>query len=119
MAVGWIVFHVTDRCQLNCKHCLRDPAKSSHDIDLALVEKILDEAKQVYGCDHVGLTGGEPTLHPRFDELVEAIVKRDMTFHMVTNGIRFEQRVLKLADNDPRVKEAFTAVDFSLDGADQ
>jgi MoaA/NifB/PqqE/SkfB family radical SAM enzyme len=119
MAVSWIVFHVTDRCQLNCKHCLRDPEKNAHDIDLGLIERVLDQAKTVYGCDHVGLTGGEPTLHPRFDGIVEAIVNRGMTFHMVTNGIRFDARVVRLLDADPRAREALTAVDFSLDGADE
>ena len=25
MAAAWIALHLTDRCQLDCKHCLRDP----------------------------------------------------------------------------------------------
>ena len=25
MAVDRLIFHLTDRCQLNCDHCLRDP----------------------------------------------------------------------------------------------
>jgi MoaA/NifB/PqqE/SkfB family radical SAM enzyme len=118
MAASWIVFHVTDRCQLNCKHCLRDPEKSAHDISVDLVRRVLDEARSVYGSDHVGLTGGEPTLHPRFEEILDAIVDRNLTWHMVTNGTKFDSRVLKLLDADPRKEEAITAIDFSIDGAD-
>ena len=76
MSASWLAFHVTDRCQLNCKHCLRDPDKQAHDIDVGIVEKILDDAKRLYRTHHVGLTGGEPTLHPRFMDLVDAIVAR-------------------------------------------
>jgi MoaA/NifB/PqqE/SkfB family radical SAM enzyme len=118
MAVSWVVFHVTDRCQLNCKHCLRDPEKASKDISLDLVRKVLDEARDLYGCDHVGLTGGEPTLHPQFPELIETLVDREMSWHMVTNGIRFDTKVLALLDRDPRIQPLITAIDFSIDGAD-
>lgn len=118
MAVSWLVLHITDRCQLNCKHCLRDPDKSAHDIELALFERLLDEAKSIYNCDHIGLTGGEPTLHPEFEKLLDAIVDRGMTWHMVTNGARFEGRVGTLFDADPRKKDSCTAIDFSIDGAD-
>ncbi|MCK6551453.1 radical SAM protein [Myxococcota bacterium] len=118
MAVSWIVFHITDRCQLNCKHCLRDPEKGSHDLELGLLERLLDEVRR-YGCEHVGLTGGEPTLHPQFEGILDAIVARDMTWHMISNGIRFATRVVPLLDADPRRQAAITAIDFSLDGADE
>ncbi len=117
MAVSWIVFHVTDRCQLNCKHCLRDPEKSANDLPLPLMARIMDEARETYGCEHIGLTGGEPTLHPRFAELVDAIVDRDMTWHMISNGIRFDTKVIRLLNERPERQNAITAIDFSLDGA--
>lgn len=119
MAVSWIVFHITDRCQLNCKHCLRDPEKSAHDLGLGVMATVMDEARRVYGCEHIGLTGGEPTLHPQFSEIVDSIVDRGMTWHMISNGIRFDTKVIRLLDERPERQAAITAIDFSLDGATQ
>ena len=44
MSATWIAFHITDRCQLNCDHCLRDPGQKALDIELSLVERVLDLA---------------------------------------------------------------------------
>ena len=80
MSIYRISFHVTDRCQLNCDHCLRDPGKKPLDLPLSILESAVDQARALYGVPHVGLTGGEPTLHPQFYEMVDAIVDRGGTW---------------------------------------
>lgn len=111
----WLVFHVTDRCQNDCLHCLRDPGGPALDLDPQLVERVVAQARQHYRCGHVGLTGGEPLLHPRLDEVVDAVVRHDCTWHVVTSGGRM-QRLLQLLEADPRRRTALTAVNLSLDG---
>jgi len=118
MAISWIGFHITDRCQLDCDHCLRDPAKRATDLSLELIESVLDQARSLYGTSHVGLTGGEPTLHPRFDAIVDAIVDRGMTWHMVTNGERFDRTLARLTARPERLA-GLTEMNFSLDGANE
>lgn len=118
MAVEWIGFHVTDRCQLDCKHCLRDPEQKPKDIELALVAKVLEEGKRVYQAKHAIFTGGEPTLHPEFESLIDAAVDRGYTWHMVSNGRRFAN-VLELFKARPARREGFTSLSLSLDGADE
>lgn len=108
-----IAFHVTDRCQLNCAHCLRDPGKQAKDIDVDVVVRALDEVVRTYHVRHVALTGGEPTLHPRFRSIVDAITARGFTFHFVSNGKNLG-RILEEIDT-----RALTAVNLSLDGADE
>ncbi len=115
MPLRQIAFHVTDRCQLDCMHCLRDPAKRPLDVDPELVDRVLEAATRLYGCKHVALTGGEPILHPRLAEVVDAVVRHGATWHVVTSGNRFEA-LLALVDEDPRRREALTMVDLSLDG---
>lgn len=114
MAVAWIVFHLTDRCQLDCRHCLRDPAARPLDLAPELVERVLSQARQAYGCSHVGFTGGEPLLHPRLAEVLDGVVRQNGTWHVVTSGHGFE-RLLELLEADPRRREALTAVNLSLD----
>ena len=118
MAVSWIAFHLTDRCQLDCQHCLRDPGLTPKDLPLELVRRVLAQAREVYRSGHVALTGGEPTLHPELAGVLDAIVEHGFTWHLVTNARRFE-RLLALLKEVPARRERLTAVDFSLDGADQ
>src|ERR1700733_2629561 len=96
MAVSWIAFHLTDRCQLDCQHCLRDPGLTPKDLPLSLIQKVLAEAHTLYGTAHVALTGGEPTLHPEFAAVVDAIVANDCGWHVVTNAKRFEHTLALL-----------------------
>jgi len=117
MPSAWIVLHLTDRCQLDCRHCLRDPAREPSDLPLPLIERVLDEARALHRADHVALTGGEPLLHPRFAELLDAIVARGSTWHVVTSGRGFE-RLTALLDASASRRDALTAVDLSLDGAE-
>ena len=66
MSAALIAFHITDRCQLDCQHCLRDPELTPKDLPLSLMVKVMSEAKSIYRSAQVALTGGEPTLHPQF-----------------------------------------------------
>lgn len=116
MALEQVTFHVTDRCQLDCEHCLRDPGQKPLDLEPELVARTLAEAKRKYRSDHTGFTGGEPTLHPRFAELVDAAIDQGFTWHMVTNGRKLAETLSMLAQRPARLA-GLTAVNLSLDGA--
>jgi MoaA/NifB/PqqE/SkfB family radical SAM enzyme len=118
MALEWIAFHVTDRCQLDCEHCLRDPEQKPKDISVDLVRKVLVEAKELYGAFHASFTGGEPTLHPEFMRLVDVVVDLGYRWHFVTNGRHFAS-VAQQLDARPARREGLTNVNFSLDGASE
>lgn len=118
MSVSWIAFHVTDRCQLDCQHCLRDPGQKPKDLPLALIENILDQGTTRYGTKHVALTGGEPTLHPEIEGIIDAIVARGLTWHMVTNGKRVPWLVPFLKEREGRAR-LLDALNLSCDGADE
>ncbi len=118
MGVTQLAFHVTDRCQLDCIHCLRDPEKKPVDLPLELIARVLDEVGHLHGTSHISLTGGEPTLHPQFVALIDAIAARGMTWHMISNGRTFGWLLDAFAGRPGR-REAMTQVYFSLDGADE
>lgn len=118
MAIETIGFHVTDRCQLDCDHCLRDPDQKPNDIDVALVRSAIREARAVYHTKHVIFTGGEPTLHPDFRGLVDAAVDEGCTWHLVTNARTFQDLLRMLAERPAR-RAGLSAVCFSLDGASE
>lgn len=108
-------FHLTDRCQLDCDHCLRDPSKRPVDLPLERAVAALENARAL-GIERVSLTGGEPTLHPEFPALLDAIAALGFTWDMVSNGVRFS-RVAQWFDEAPARAAACRGITFSLDGA--
>jgi MoaA/NifB/PqqE/SkfB family radical SAM enzyme len=118
MAVEWVTFHLTDRCQLDCQHCLRDPALKPKDLPLELIRRVLLEGQRVYRAEHTAFSGGEPTLHPEFPQIVDAAVDLGYTWHMVSNGRSFPW-LLEMFRERPARREAMTSVTLSLDGADE
>lgn len=113
-----MAFELTDRCQLACVHCLRDPGKRPKDLPLEVVRSALSQARSVFRSNHAAFSGGEPTLHPRFADIIDVAVDLGYTWHMVTNGHRFA-RVVDLCAERPLRRQGLTSITFSLDGADE
>ncbi len=105
----------TNACNLRCLHCMRDKLEDRRFIPLDVVQKVLREAK-TYGIWFVSLTGGEPTLHPQLEELLETIAGEDFNFRLITNGFQFKSKVLPILLR-PHIKKHLQHVSISLDGA--
>jgi MoaA/NifB/PqqE/SkfB family radical SAM enzyme len=118
MAAQRLGLHLTDRCQLDCQHCLRDPRKKPRDLSLPVIERALSEAGEVYGIRDVSFTGGEPTLHPDFCAIVDAVAARDMRWDMVTNGRDFAKVLTRLGAKPQRFL-ALRSLTLSLDSANE
>ncbi|MEP7001574.1 MAG: radical SAM protein, partial [bacterium] len=71
---------------LRCPHCIRDDIVSVRSLEPALVIKACDEALDLFGDVTASFTGGEPTLHPGWDEIVSALAQRGIGYRLVTNG---------------------------------
>lgn len=104
---------ITFRCNFRCPACtflLRDKHAfdGAKDMSLEKINWILDKFHK--DIKTVNLTGGEPTLHPQFSEIVQSVKKRNLRLRMPTNGTLIKQRIedLKYFDN----------FNISLDGAD-
>lgn len=110
-----ITFELTRRCNYDCAHCLRDFDHGVSDLPLELLDRILEQAVR-YGVIKVGITGGEPTLHPEFGAALDLINQRGLKHHFVTNGTTFVKRVMPLLRQPPR-REGLEFVVFSLDGS--
>ncbi len=110
--INHLTMITTLRCDLKCQHCLRGYADERPDFPLELLDKLLVEALP-FGANHVALTGGEPHLHPQFEQLVEKIVAYGYTWHFVSNGQQTEP-YLPLME---KYRESFRHVTLSIDGA--
>ena len=92
---------LSDLCNQACRFCAyRDPTYTSSELfhvdgnynpnrklPFDKVIEILDDCAEM-GVKAVQLTGGgEPTVHPRFGDVVQAIRDRGMQWALVTNGV--------------------------------
>lgn len=111
-----LYFYLTEGCNLACRHCWLapryDPGARYPTLDVALFETAVREAKSL-GLSRVKLTGGEPTLHPQFAEILEIARREELGVALETNGTLITPTLAAaIARCDHPV------VSVSLDGAD-
>lgn len=85
--IVWLT--INRNCNLRCKWCYqRDVAQTTKTMDYELALKLIDlsfglQAKEII------LIGGEPTLHPRFFDIIKNIKLKGLRTNVVSNSIKF------------------------------
>jgi MoaA/NifB/PqqE/SkfB family radical SAM enzyme len=110
-----LIFELTNLCNFSCVHCIRDEEGPKHYLPVAIVAKILAEVQLYQQVRVVAFTGGEPTLHPQFADIVELVTTYGYPFTFVTNGWQFPQTFTKIQ----AWTSALDSVSLSLDGASE
>ena len=85
------IVEINEACNLSCPVCFADSSvKREAHRPLAEVERMLDLIVEAEGePDLVQLSGGEPTIHPQFWEILNAAKARPIRHLMInTNGLR-------------------------------
>ncbi len=86
-------WHVTQACDLHCKHCYDRSSRSPLTLDQA--KRILDELRvfcmERYVSGAVSFTGGNPLLHPEFTGIYRAAAERGFTTAILGNPAEQEQ----------------------------
>ncbi len=109
--------YVTNGCNCACRHCWIVPEASGkagrpiHFIDPEIFDAAVEEAKPL-GLDAVKWTGGEPTIHPHFDRLLQLQKKHGLDGRLETNGMKVTLELANLLQEC-----GVTGVSVSLDGA--
>jgi SynChlorMet cassette radical SAM/SPASM protein ScmF len=111
-----LYLYLTAGCNLACRHCWLAPAykpdgSSGGHLELELLEVALRDGPAL-GLQSCKLTGGEPTLHPRFAELCELLHRRGLAFWMESNGVLLGPGEARLL-----ARLGALSVAISLDGA--
>ena len=104
------IVEINSACNLACPVCFAD-AENVHGahLPLSVIEGMLDALVESEGePDLVQLSGGEPTIHPQFFEVLDAVKRRPIRHVMInTNGVRIAQDpafVERLASYAPRLE---------------
>jgi 7,8-dihydro-6-hydroxymethylpterin dimethyltransferase len=102
------ILEVNEACNLSCPVCFADSSvKRTGHRDLATIERMLDTLVESEGePDLVQISGGEPSIHPQFFDILNAAKRRPIRHLMInTNGIRIAREpefAARLATYMPR-----------------
>ncbi|MEI7957839.1 MAG: radical SAM protein [Verrucomicrobiota bacterium] len=83
---------ILNSCNLRCQGCWVDVDGPAHRIDLAAMNRLINDAKR-HGNAFFGILGGEPFLHPELFDILAA--HPDCYFQVFTNGQAITQETAK------------------------
>ena len=89
-ALNYILFEVTQKCNLNCNFCYNhwkaDSSAEKEEVSFGETMKTLKRLFKNNQVNHVTFTGGEPLLYERLEELVLFCRMKGATVSLITNG---------------------------------
>jgi radical SAM protein with 4Fe4S-binding SPASM domain len=92
-SLRYLELQITDACNLRCKHCyIGDTSRS--ELSPQQVRRVLAEFEEMQGL-RVMITGGEPLLHSKFDEINEMLPDFIIRKVLFTNGVLLKKETIK------------------------
>lgn len=96
MLPAGIMLYITDHCTLSCGHCfwhLHTEGRHRH-MPMSIIEAALDECKS-HNVFMVGVSGGDPVLHPEFLSVLQAIQVRRMLPLVGLTGVGIDRALAR------------------------
>ncbi len=110
-------WHITNYCNIRCRHCYQDDFTSNQDLDTGTIQRIIDRITSTLQ-DHeisVNLTGGEPFLRKDFFEILDMLSQRHNVreIFIITNGTVMDNAVIEKLS----LCAALKGIKISLEGS--
>lgn len=132
-----VYININSKCNCRCVNCILKEESREDETLLQVddIRKIIDKVKNSYNDQYLNIvevSGGEPTLHPSFVEIIKTLyqAKQDNLFYkitLLTNAMTASDQmfcseisnylddvVVTLYDTNPEVHDGFTRVPGSL-----
>jgi MoaA/NifB/PqqE/SkfB family radical SAM enzyme len=111
---------LTQHCNLRCPHCIRDDVTTPLWLEPALVRRIVADARTLFGDVRVSLTGGEPTIHPEWDVVIDGFAADAVSYRFVSNGWHMRRLIPSLDRHAPaHVRLSLSGGDDAVHDADR
>ncbi len=108
-SLRYLMVEVTESCNLNCLHCYLGE-KGARQLSWETLERAVEEFEEMGGLRFI-VTGGEPLLYARFNDLNRALEGRSFRSVLVTNGT--------LLGEVDMASLHFRELQFSIDGLER
>jgi hypothetical protein len=91
---AWLIqIEIANACNIGCANCTRlvGHHRKPYFMDLDFIEKAIDSLEGFKGG--IGIMGGEPTLHPQFEEICKLIQRKGLTHKagLWTSGYKWNE----------------------------
>ncbi len=96
------VIWITKLCNIRCRFCYYLYEKNKKHTPVESVFKTIDWFVSEYALKYVDITGGEPSIHPNIEDIVEYSAKKGLAPTLITNGQRPDvlERLIERGLND-------------------
>lgn len=91
--------HITDYCNLDCKHCYLLSKNNMH-MEEEMFKDIINQYNEFENGNRVIFSGGDPSLHPKLKEFIEFVHNKDMSLTIITNGNDYKNVLPLLKEGD-------------------
>lgn len=108
-SLRYLELQITDKCNLTCRHCYIKN-RGNKELPMKQVKEILVEFEQMQGL-RVLISGGEPILHSRFEEINEMLPQFFLRKVLFSNGILLDINKIKKLNVDE--------IQISIDGLER
>jgi len=107
-----LLFELTYVCDLKCPFCYNEKVRRGDTLNLDAYERAFRDGREE-GALYLTLTGGEPTLHPRFFDIGALATRLGYSVRVKTNGYGLDEAFLR------RMKREINPynLDISIHGA--
>ena len=121
MKINSAYIEITNRCNLNCRDCYNSSGlnKSTTELDPDALMCFISELKTRFDVKLITISGGEPLLHSRINEILQAVSEfcnkaPDIAFNFITNGTTYNELFYDMLERDPHFY-----IQVSLDGPNE
>ncbi len=104
-----VLWEITGRCCLRCVYCYNESPRTPADLEWPVMERLVEELiemKIFTSC----ISGGEPTLHPHYIDILRILRESGIAVGSITNGWTMTPQLAK------SVARYAGSVQISLDG---
>lgn len=108
-----LYIELTSLCNLNCPYCYNDSGLKRSSLQYDLLVNRIDELIENYNCT-VSLSGGEPLLYERMDDLLLFLKSKQIMTSIATNGTLVDQRFVDFVTKNNIL---LSHVQISMDGS--
>ena len=85
--ISGVYCEITSKCNFSCVHCYNDSKKTGQDLPFEVLTELITSLKEL-DVPYIIFSGGEPTFHNKFRELVLLANENDIQLDLVTNASR-------------------------------
>jgi len=105
-----IQWHITESCNLRCKHCYQEKFEQKEDLSFEEIQKLFNHLIQFLRDKNrkltVDITGGEPLLHKDFWKILDMLEENNTVSRcgIITNGTLLDKNTIKLLSEVKKLK---------------